>query len=197
MGLDSGSRIYKSDLNQYLNEFNPSAITVQNYANADQYARENALANLAGLNSQLYDSSQAGTAKGATFNTDKLNADLAAQADTYNQAYSTKRSGILNNNYLLNPNYPDGYAGLIPGAYTSRRDLNSATPQELESYWLPLFQYADAQARAAGQANGPGDNLLHPGQGNSLYSIAYTGIAKSLQDWKNSLGYNNILSKLS
>src|SRR5690606_8258949 len=70
-----------------------------------------------------------------------------------------------------------GYAGLIPGSMTNRRDVDTATPADLENFWIPLFE----QAAKTGV----------PG-----YTIALNGLKKSLDQWKTNQGFNNVVNDL-
>lgn len=184
MGLQPGARTFNLDLQSYLNPFSASGVSAQTVASPQEYAEYQALNQLAGTTpSELINPSLAGTAPKAGFNTTQLQSDITAKQNAYNTAYASQQGGVLNTGYLaaygLNPNSSGGYADSIPGALTGRRDINTATPQDLESFWLPLFQQASAM------------------YGNPLYTAAASGIKQSLDSWKNNQGWNNVISAVT
>lgn len=182
LGLSSGQRVFGTNLGEYLNQVNPGDINASNVASAEDYARYAALADLAGDQSNILNPENAamsGTAPKLSANQTKLQQDLAAAQAGYENLYGNARSGVLNSSYLLNPNAQEGYAGYIPGAMTDRRDLNTATPKELEEFWLPLFTQA---------ANNYGAN-------RGAYDETAAAIQRSLDDWKSNQSYNNVIKK--
>lgn len=182
LGLNPGDRLYDINLNDYIEMMSPDSITNANVATAEDYARYLALADMAGISPEELrlkneDLGLAGTAlTGPSINTTKLKEDLGKKDQAYQNAYSNQREGVLNNSYLINPNAAGGYAASIPGALTDRRDLNSATPQEIESFWIPLFRQAQ-------------------GMWGGSYGRIADAMAQSVSDWKSNQFYNSQVTK--
>lgn len=177
-GLNPNDRLFNLKLNDYLTMANPSDLSQSNIATNEEFLRSQALADIMGGNGVLdmANIGQAGTAPGTKVNKSLLESDRAAAQSAYNDAYNTQTKGVLDRSFLDNPNASGGYAGLIPGALTDRRDIESSTPQEIESFWLPLFE------RAANAWNDP------------IYTDAIRKINKSLDQWRNKFGYKNVVN---
>lgn len=165
LGLTSGQNIYDMDLSAYLN-VDGSQVNADNVANSDERARYAALTALIDGQAGQDITANARQIDPVKFDKTRFEADRTAKDTEYKNAYDNQRGTFLNNSYLYNPNADGGYAAYIPGAYTDRRDLNSATPQELESYWLPIFQRAQAET------------------GYGIYGKTAEAIQKSVADWK-------------
>jgi hypothetical protein len=135
LGLGRGQKIYDLDLKSYLNTVSPTEITAANTATAEDYARYAALADLAGEQDLLLkpeDISKSGTAPKPGANKEKLTEDLAKKEAAYNSAFNSSRD-VLDLGLLPGGSAGASYSGSIPGALTERRDLDRATPAELES----------------------------------------------------------------
>jgi uncharacterized protein YoxC len=175
LGLAGGERLYGLDLNSYLNPASPADINAANVASSEDYARYGALADLAGDTSNLLnpaDIAKAGTAPKLSANKDKLKSDYEAANQSYENAYNTQVGAAINTNYLPQQFAVNGME--LSGYEGNAQDIRNATPQQLESYWLPLFQrYAH----------------LAPN-----YQTSAQGLARSLQEWKANQGYNNVVS---
>lgn len=102
LGIDPGRRLYDANLQSYFNEYDPAGfINRENVASQEDYAREAALADLAGIDPTLSDSSQAGTYKNQlnTFNKTGLQEYLAGKDAEFGNVLSqapTMKQNIIN-----------------------------------------------------------------------------------------------------
>lgn len=99
LGLATGQNLYNTNLLTVANPtFDPSMINEQRVANADEYAKYQALERLAGRNSTyLYDPSKAGTQQGVQVDRDGIAATVKQETDAFNN--NTKRYADLANRY--------------------------------------------------------------------------------------------------
>lgn len=159
-GLQPGRTIYDLDLNKYLNQVSPSDINAGNVASEQDYARYAALADLAGEQNLMLkpeDIAKAGTAPKLSVDKKGLQQDLRSAEQNYEKAYTTSKGGVLNNAYL-------------PSGYRFRpEEMNSATPKEIEEYWIPFAE-------------------------TTFDSQTVNAIKKSLEDWKKSQHLNNVVN---
>lgn len=172
LGLSNGQNIYDMDLSGYL-QTDASQVGLDNAATADERARYAALTAL--IDGQT---GQAITANGrqidpVKFDKTRFETDRTAKDTEYKNAYANQRGTALNAEYLMNP--AAGFDAYIPGAYTDRRDLSSASPQELETYWLPIFQRAQAET------------------GYNIYGTTANAIQRSVAEWKNKYKSNRTI----
>ncbi len=178
-GLANNQRVYGVSLNDYLTQGSPSDVSAANVATPEDYARYGALADLAGDQSMYLNpdnASQAGKLPGPKVDTAKLLADIQGAGDKYNNDYANTRTGVLDPSFA--GSNVTSLAGFIPGQLTTRRDVDTATPQELEQFWLPMFNQAASQW---------GGN----------YGKAADAIQKSLAKWRTSEGYDNVVNPKS
>jgi hypothetical protein len=177
LGLKAGQDIYGVNLNNYLKGSMPSDISAANIANQEDYHRYAAIADLAGEQDLLLrpeNISQAGKAYGFNADKDRLAKDIAASDAAYKNAYNTSRN-VLDLGLLEGGSVGARYSGGIPGALTERRDLDSATAADLESFWIPLFDQAAAS--------------------HSSYNTIGNAIKKSLANWKRNQHSGNVVKK--
>lgn len=178
-GLKNDDRIFGLNLNEYYQQASPNDINIANVATTEDYDRYLALATLAGINPELLrpeDIGKAGTAISSTVK-GSLPDDLKRVQEQYDNSYKNTTGGILNPSYLGTSNmsifstYDDvPMIGSLPGR------LATATPYELDTYYLPaLEQYAPTRGA-------PGMALLN-------------AVKNSLADWKRSQGYFNQIKK--
>jgi hypothetical protein len=178
LGLNRGDRIFGADLNSYLNPASPSDITAANVASPEDYARYGALADLAGEQNLLLDpnnAGQAGTAPKASANSQKLRSDIEKAKQAYDSQYSSARAGVLDPSFMSGvPGEPGGYEGAGSAIGSG---LSTATPEELESKWLPAMK-----------------NFVNASPWNGWMSNWISGVEKSLDQWKKNQKYNNVVN---
>lgn len=182
-GLHEGDRTWGLNLNDYLNQANINNINAPNVASAQDYARYAALADLAGTSPDAMflnpaNAPMAGTAPtGASFATDKLKNDLQAKQTAYDTSYKTQKGIPID--YGKYSNIMGGpLSAHIPGALTDRRDIDTATPEQLENYWLPIFNQANKQYGGAGG-----------------YGKVAEVIKNALDKWKSNQNYNTTITR--
>lgn len=173
-GLDRGDRTWGLDLNQYLKQGDPNSLNEKNIASAEDYARAQALAEIAGAPIEGFDNpALAGTGKaGPSVDVDRLRADLGGREEAYNTRYRTETPdansimyGIEDMRPMGNPNFNS-----LPSPYVS-----GSTWEQLENSWLPLFQDAEQSAAAVGQGG--------------FYQQAVTAIQNALAKMRDEAGY--------
>jgi hypothetical protein len=174
-GLTPETRMYNLDLKNYLNQASPSDINAGNVASAEDYARYGALADLAGEQNPLLnqaDVAKAGTAPTAGADQAKLRSDLQAADTKYQNDYSKQsQQGIVE------PGIASRLAGNLAGTIGGV-NIAQATPEQLENSFLPAIK------------------KVYDEQGVYDYGYAYNSIAKALDDWKKSQGYNHVLNAI-
>lgn len=141
--LNPHDSYYRLNLQDYLNPFNPGDVNASNVANAEDYARYGALADIAGIQDPTLrqeDIGKAGTAPKFGVDQQRLGSDLKAAKDAYTQGYQTTR-GMANN---VSPF--GGNEGASP-------EFRNATIQELENYWLPQMRANGGRWGSEGVAN--------------------------------------------
>lgn len=174
LGLSAGQNTYGLNVGGYVNG-DKTPVGLNNAANTterERYAALNALINDQSRNQLTLDGKAITPVQFDKVNFDK---DVAKKAAEYNNAYSTQTGTILN------PEFIGGYdyAQQIPGNLTSRRDLNSATPKDIEEFWIPLFkQAAQGDWRAEG-----------------AYGPTRDGLIKSLDAWKATYNPSAVITK--
>jgi hypothetical protein len=132
LGLKAGDVMYKNKFNDYLNPFSPTDVTAANVATPEDYARYGALADLAGVQDPALNQSdiaKAGTAPKFSLNKEKLQSDVKASEQKYNQDFNSRRD-IATPGAIAKYNSGNGVSGPI----------NSATPQELLDTWIPYYE---------------------------------------------------------
>ncbi len=132
LGINPNTRIFRRDLSSYLNPFSPTDVNAANVATPEDYARYSALADLAGIQDPYLNQAnagQAGTAPKFSINQQKLNADLKADQDAYDNEWNNTRGLIGGSQYL-----PRSGEGVDPA-------LKNATMAELVGpNWRPTLE---------------------------------------------------------
>lgn len=179
-GLNEGQGIFGLNLSDYLNPANPNDINAANVASQEDYARYAALADLAGEQDLMLnpeDASKAGTAPSFGANKEKLLQDLAAAQSGYQSAYGSSRTGVLDRSFLSNPNSAKGYSAYDGAKGLQGMNLANATPQEIETTWLPALEKF-----AAGTGYQSDRNFVE-------------SVKKSLAQWKQNQKVNNTIKR--
>jgi gas vesicle protein len=169
LGLGAGQRLYGLDLASYINSGSPTDVNASNVASAEDYARYGALADLAGEQDLMLrpeDASKAGTAPKFEVKKDQLAQDIAKKDAEYKDAYKNDRSLYKPADY---PYSMDQYPG-----------FTSASPQELESKWIPIFKKAMANTSL------PRDR--------ASYQQILNSIQNNVNKWKSDRSYNSEIS---
>lgn len=93
LGLNDGDKLYDVDLSQFRPSFDPSQVNAQTVANADDYARYGALAQLSGEDPSFLSNAQlAGRADGLAINRDGLRAQLDQARGRYDELSGRRQS---------------------------------------------------------------------------------------------------------
>ena len=175
LGLTAGQNIYGLNLGSYITP-DATQVGVNNAATAEERSKYSALMSLLDNQQTPQITADGKQINPVSFNQAQFSKDLSAKDTEYKNAYAGQRGTVLNNQYLSNPNATGGYNAYIPGALTDRRDLSTATPKELESYWLPIFTQAASEYGA-------------------VYGPTRDAIAKSVSDWKNKYQPDRTITK--
>lgn len=168
LGLSDGVRGYGIDPNSYLKQGDVNSMNIGNVAKQEEYARSQALADLAGGQGLLDQAniSQAGTAGmyGSNFDKERLKGDIEKKDADFQKTYKTDK-GVAEQ-FLNQERKNLGFTQVDP-------NLKGATLEEIESKWLPEYRKY-SQSR-------PGDELSK----RSLLALENT-----IANFKNAAGYN-------
>lgn len=150
LGLSEGQSLYDINLQSYLNP-NQTQLGINDVANADERARYKALADLFQdpTRSELGDKGLDTSA--LKFDKKKFDSDFAAKDTAYKNAYANQR-GVVDMSFEGGDWLGSPFVG--PVANQIAQGLRTATPQELESYWLPYLQSLDPNNRNGGEGIG-------------------------------------------
>jgi hypothetical protein len=171
LGLTSGQKLFDLNLDNYITP-DRTQVGINNAATADERNKYAALSALFDNPTMTQITSDGKTINPVSFDNQKFTSDLAGKQQAYDDAYTNQRGTVLDPTAL--PEFQGNYASQIPGALTNRRDINNATPKELESYWLPIFQKAASNwVSERGAA------------GSNPYQIVANAIQQSVGNWNN------------
>lgn len=183
LGLTAGTRNYNTDFNSLLpTRVDLSTINAQNIASADDYAKYQALQQLAGGSGSLLPSERpAGTEsvpRLKDFDTKSFANAIKASQARYESDYANASGNYLDRTLFTNPGADPNLMipwNRVDAAHQGK--FTTATPKELETYWYPLMnQLANETGYASERQNA-------------------NAILQSVNQWKNSRGYNQVISK--
>ena len=156
-GLNEGQRSYGINPMDYFTQGDANAVNLGNVAEQNEYARAQALAELAGGNSLLDPANigQAGTAKNYTnkIDKDRLAKDLAAKNSAYegasgisNQDFASKiPAGYINPNLSFEQMLSSGMGPELASALKKFGPLTGASAKSLQENWLPVLNQSAAK----------------------------------------------------
>lgn len=175
LGLSEGQGIYDLNIGSYITPDHTQA-NLNNIANSSERSKYQLLNDLFQDPTRNQITSEGEELSPVKLNKDQFDKDLKAKQSEFENAYVNQRGTTLNTSYLDNPNAAGGFSAYIPGQLTDRRDINSATPKDLEEFWLPLFQ--NASNRWGG-----------------YYTTTANALKKSVNDWKGKYGADRKIKK--
>ncbi len=176
LGINAGQRSFNIDPTAYFHQGDINQINQANVAKQEEYARAQALAELSGGPPLLDPNniSQANTADQyvTKIDQDKLKGDLTKKSADYDKEYKSGK-GTLNRFIPADIVKGVGYGSTFG---TEAPQILSASPQEIEKKWIPLFEQ-----RAKGNPQSMASNQL-------------PYLKKALTDWQHSQGYDRQFS---
>lgn len=172
LGLTPNTRIYRTNLQDYLNPFSPTDVNAANFATPEDYARYGALADIAGVQDPFLNqanASKAGTAPQFGINQLNLKQGLLDAQNNYENKYATQ-TGITKD---------FGMPQVLPGIDANKQSYDNFTPKEIVEQVIPRLtgMIANTTDRSA----------------QDYFQGLINQLKSAVNQFKSSEGYNNMV----